>query len=392
MNTEVKIIGAGLAGCEAALQLASNGIRVILFDRKPRKVDGAYSLSGYAELVCNNSLGQVDYQKPLGMLLQELEINKSHLLRIASRCKMNDRYDFSVDTERFSSQVTQEIIENPLITRVEQEVTELPCTENIIVATGPLTHVSLACDIAKKFAINDVSFSDASSPIINISDVDITNRSIAKESEDVFAIYINKEIFSKFVNRLCSSETAYAPQYAEDLIMSQPIEKLAKENLSALSDNKLNIHDGNVVIKLRRAKCLNDGFIISNCTTQIRNKFQVYAFSALPGFENITSNSFIRFGRLHRNTFFVTPHKLDNFYSVKGFQNAYIVGQISGVDGYAAAIASGLVAAKRIISGDSLKQFSRSTMIGALAWYVANGDDKNYSPVSPTKNLLYYET
>ncbi|MEI6131395.1 MAG: methylenetetrahydrofolate--tRNA-(uracil(54)-C(5))-methyltransferase (FADH(2)-oxidizing) TrmFO [Bacillota bacterium] len=390
MHEEVSIIGGGLSGCEAALQLAFNGIKVKLFDRKPEKFDGAYSLSGYAELVCNNSLGQFNDQKPLGMLLRELEESGSHLLRIANSCKMSDQTDFSVDIEQFSSKVSSEIIQNPLITRIEREVTELPYTKNIIVATGPMTHSFLASDIAEKFGIEDFSFTDASSPIVDISNIDLSNNNIVKESEDVYLVHLNEETLKEFVSRLISGETvsSESPLHAEELIMSQPIEKLAKENMTALLDVKLNNIDGKVVIKLRRAKCLKNDFIISNCTTQLKNKWQVFAFSALPGFENITTNSFSRFGRLHRNTFFVTPHKLDNFFAVIGYENSYIIGQITGIDGYAAAIASGLVAAKRIIYGDNLKQFSRSTMIGALAWYVANGDVENYSPISPTKSLL----
>ena len=390
MNREIFIFGGGLAGSEAALQLANNGIQVVLFDRKPGKRDGAYALAGYAELVCNNSLGQFNVQRPLGMLLRELEENGSLLLQIAERCRIHDHNDFSVDVEWFSSQVTEMIACHPLITRVEREITELPRKENVIIATGPLTHDLLARDIALQFGIEDFSFSDASSPIVDITDVDLSNPNILRVSEDIYSVYLDRESYTTFIERLISGEVEVDKHalYADTLIMSQPIEKLAKENLTALLDSKLHRISGNVVITLRRAKAFQDSFIISNCTTQLRNRWQVFAFSALPGFENITANSFTRFGRLHRNTFFVTPQKLDHFFAVKGYQNAYIIGQITGIDGYAAAIASGLVASKRIMYGDDLPPFPRSTMIGALAWYVAHGDTGNYMPISPTKYLL----
>ncbi|GHV00072.1 methylenetetrahydrofolate--tRNA-(uracil-5-)-methyltransferase TrmFO [Clostridia bacterium] len=387
---EILIIGGGLAGSEAALQLASSGIRVKLYDRKPSKVDGAYTLNGYAELVCNNSLGHVDENKPLGMLLRELKLNRSFLIDIAEKCKLQDDRYFAIDIKKFSALITEEIKKHPNITLIDEEVVKLPAMENIIIASGPLTHKRLADDISRTFKLKDYAFSDASSPIINIDDIDLSNSAIEKISNDLYYLKLNPQRFVEFTDRLKDGEIA-GEHNSIDFVPdanTHPIEKLAREDISQLRAVRFAVSDNNLVIALRRAATLTNAFILVGCTTQLKNGSQVRAFSALPGFEKITADTFIRFGRMHKNTFFKTPHKLDNFFRVKQKQDVYLIGQISGLDGYAPAIASGLVAARRIIQGKNATQFPPTTMIGALARYVANSDPKDYNPMGAVMNLI----
>lgn len=383
-NKTVTIIGAGLAGCEAALWLSENGFKVTIFDAKPNKL-AVYKLNTFAELVCNNSLGSLSKITALGLLLYELNLCGSKLIKIAHECQILDPTFMAVDKEAFSKKVTGALIKNGVI--IESKlVDKLPETENLIIASGPLTGENLIEDISLRYGIKAYHFSDASSSIVDITSIDLNNKQIHKISDDLYVVEIQEDIFKNFHKSLLDSESSLS---GVDKNISfdkcQTIENLAKQGIEILIQTRFQYANySSPCLLLRRENAMRNGFIMVGCMTTLRHQQQKRIFSMLPGFSNC---HIIKYGRMHRNTFFDSPKFLNNFYQILN-TNTFIVGQISGVDGYAPAISSGMVAALRIICGDVFKPFSKQTMIGGLANYVSNPQVVDFQPMCASFALL----
>jgi len=388
MNS-VKIIGAGLAGCEAAFQLLNAGISVEIFDAKPKKMLPAYHLDTYCELVCNNSLGNINKLSPLGLLLSELEYLGSHVIGIAQKNMLKDTNALSVDKTSFSLNVTSELKKKGAKFYCEN-VDKIPDDDTpLIIATGPLTSEELMTDIAKQCNLHNYTFSDASSPVIDGLSIQYDDSHLKKLSNDLFALNISNDEFDIFFNTLVNSENNnnHLVDVSNDFIQCQSLESLAKQGKTFVISNRFT-YDGMTVptLLLRRETALSDAFILVGCTTALGHKEQISLFSKLPALRKV---KFIRYGRQHRNSYFRTPGVLNSFFQVKNKnRDIFIIGQLSGLDGYAPAIASGYIVARKIISKDKMRELPFETMIGALSRYVANIDVVDYQPMCASFSLL----
>lgn len=386
MNRQVIIIGAGLAGCEAALQLSSRGYKVFLYDEKPAKMLPPYSLPTFSELVCNNSLSPISFTSSLWVLTEELKIIGSYLIKIADECRVDDKNNFAIDKKEFSAKVTQALIKNDNIEIINKSISELPNNGTIILATGPLTNDKLMKSVTDRFGVLEYHFSDASSIVVDITSIDTNNPYVNRISDDVFSVSIDSDIFHEFCNRLTSGvKFVNETDSAVDFEKCQSIEKLALSSESSLAEKRFThpSHEG-VRLLLRRENGLDNGFIMVGCMTTLKHYDQKKAISVLPGFNNVR---IIKYGRMHRNSYFDSPKFLNSFYKASN-KDIYIIGQISGIDGYLPAVSSGLVSALRIICGESLRPFPKDTMIGALANYISNQSVVDFQPMCASFSLM----
>ena len=385
---KVSIIGAGLAGCEAALQLASHGFDVSLYDSKPQKLLETYKLPTYAELVCNNSMGSNNCHTPLGLLLQELKSLGSIMISIAEECLVNDPTFFAVDKIAFSNAVTSEM-NHSNIKIINMHISEIPKDDYVIISTGPLTDKILISNLAQKYNIEDYHFSDASSPVVDICTVDITNKNVKRISEDLFAISIPISSFRLFYDELIKQAKKITFHDVDKAIFfekCQSIEQIALLGQDELYLKRFNFDYFNTpTLLLRRETALKNGFLLVGCTTALRQSSQLSVFSKLPGLERCR---FIKYGRMHRNTFFNAPKLLNEYFQLRTFANTFIIGQLSGVDGYTSAIASGFISAMRIIYGDLLPKLPQCTMIGGLTQYISNSNNIDFQPMCASFSLM----
>lgn len=385
IDKSVTIIGAGLAGCEAALLLSKYGFEVELYDSKPIKLLPVYELDSYAELVCNNSLGAVSNESPLGVLKNELDFLNSELVRIANSCRVSDAKYFAIDKQAFSNAVTNEM-QRCNVNIHHKLVTKLPESRPLIIATGPLTGNGLVQEISEQFEINEYHFADASSPIVDIRSIDLNNSLVVKLSDDLYGVMIPDSLFQNIKHELVQAEISKdtSDTYSLRYEKSHSIEQLAENNDESLKSRFTHPYFNDIVLLLRREIALKDGFILVGCMTAMKHSEQKRIFSMLPGFQNCR---FIRYGRMHRNTYFNSPLFLDCFYKTRA-DDVYIIGQLSGIDGYLPAISSGVVAAYRIINGECAKNFPRETMIGAMAHYISNETVVDFQPMCASFSLL----
>lgn len=385
MNESIAIIGAGLSGCEAALQLADNGKQVIIFEQKPVNITGAYNLETFAELVCNNSLGPRDVNRPLGLLLSELEIMGSKLINIAMDSTVRDSRYLSINKKTFSEKVSKAIINNPRITVINKTVSYLPNNDIVVIASGPMTNEELLNQISAKYNVIKYHFSDSSCAIVDINSIDLKNKYIERISDDLYSVFIPPTIFKAFSDKLAKYYSNRDRNKAHNFIECQAIEMLASQGDRVLRDKRFS-HQGFLpsTLLLRREGALEDGFILVGCMTTLRHPEQLDAFSLLPGFSKLRM---IKYGRMHQNTFFHGPGILNSFYQVNN-TNTYIIGQLSGIDGYAPAISSGFVAAQKILHGENFPMFPTETMIGSLANYVSNTNVVDFQPMCASFSLI----
>ncbi len=385
----VSIVGAGLAGCEAALQLATHGFKVKLYDSKPERKLETYQLSSYAELVCNNSIGNLNVNTPLGLLLQELQSLGSRLITIAKKCRIDDPVFFAIDKIAFSQAVTKEL-QSCEITLINKHLSEIPKDDYVVIATGPLTDEYLIENLSNEYSIEGYHFFDASSPVVDIRTVNLRNNNIRKITNDLYAISIPMHDFRIFSDELVRKSAGIVVNPVDNALnfeKCQSIERIAMAGMDELYSKrfKQNYFDTPCLL-LRRENAVRDGFLLVGCMTTLCRSAQLDVFSLIPGLEKC---KIIKYGRMHRNTFLNVPQILNEFFQIKG-TNTYIIGQLSGIDGYAPAIASGWVAAMRIIHGDSMPQLPQSTMIGGLSHYVSNIDVTDFQPMCASFALLKY--
>jgi methylenetetrahydrofolate--tRNA-(uracil-5-)-methyltransferase len=384
----VKIIGGGLAGCEAALQLSNAGFLVELIDAKPQKLLPVYQLKSYCELICNNSLGNVNSKTPLGLLLAELDFLGSYLLSIAKNSMVKDDKTISVDKILFSMNVTT-ALQDAGVNFTNAQVVKLPETNSpLIIATGALTDEILAKEISQKYNLPFYTFADASCPVIEGASIDFENKYLAKISDDLFALSVPFNDYNNFFMCLQNSspKSIHEVEFFDSFTQCKSLEKIAGQGIEMLTKERFSPDGYNQpTLFLRRESGLRDAFILVGCTTGLGHKEQHVLFSLLPSFENI---KFIRYGRQHRNTYFKMPGNMDSFFKIlNANSDVYIIGQLSGLDGYAPAIASGYVAAQHIINPLKNK-LPIDTMIGALSRYVSDTNIVDYQPMCASFSLL----
>ncbi|NLP22844.1 MAG: methylenetetrahydrofolate--tRNA-(uracil(54)-C(5))-methyltransferase (FADH(2)-oxidizing) TrmFO [Erysipelotrichaceae bacterium] len=391
----VNIIGAGLAGCEAAYQLSKRGIKVRLYEMKPKKFSDAHSNENFAELVCSNSFRSDSLLNAVGVLKAEMRLLDSLILRVADECKLPAGSALAVDREEFSRKITEEIKVNPLIEVIYDEVKEIMDGPTII-ATGPLTSSDLYNSIQELVKDDGLYFYDAAAPIVEKDSIDFNIAYYKSRYDKGDADYINcpmnKEEFDKFYDYLINAKTAKLKEFEKEIFFEgcMPIEVMAKRGKQTLlfgpmkpvGLEKENEKRPYAVVQLRQDNVADSLYNLVGFQTHLTWSSQKELVQMIPGLENA---SIVRYGVMHRNTYINSPLHLNNKYQFIKKPDLFFAGQITGVEGYVESCASGLyvgINMAKYIKGEPMYDLSNETMIGALAYYVANANSENFQPMN----------
>ncbi len=422
MKDYITVIGAGLAGCESAYQIAKRGIKVKLYDMKPLKYTPAHNNKNLAEIVCSNSFKSNLLTNACGLLKEELRYLDSLLIKIADETQVPAGQALAVDRELFSEKVTKEIEQNPLIEVVHEEVTEIEKMSQdgiVIIATGPLTSSKLADNISKITGQDKLYFYDAAAPIITKESINFNiaffgNRyeqeKQKKETEQEWKerlkaqddSYINlpmdQQEYEKFYNELINAEIVTLHDFEKREIFEgcMPIEIMAKRGKDTLRygplkpvgfDDPRTIKRSYAIVQLRQDNKNGSIYNMVGFQTNLKYGEQKRVFSLIPGMENA---EFVKYGVMHRNTYINSTKLLDNTYNLKSNNNIFFAGQITGVEGYVESISSGLVAsinACKKLKNEEKISFPNLTMIGALAEYISTANEK-FQPMNANFGIL----
>ena len=395
---QITVIGAGLAGCEAALQIAKRGFQVKLYEMKPHKFSPAHSSEDLAEIVCSNSFKSNAITNACGLLKEELRRLGSELIPIADSVSVPAGQALAVDRERFSKAVTEKIERNPNIELIREEITEISNEGKVIIATGPLTSEKLSNQISELIGENDLHFYDAAAPIIEKSSI---NMEIAfwgdrygKGDSSYINLPMNKGEYLTFYDCLIHAEIATLHEFEKREIFEGciPIEIMAKRGEDTLRFGPLkpvgftDPRTGErpyAIVQLRQDNREGTLFNMVGFQTNLKFGEQKRVFSMIPGLQNA---NFMKYGVMHRNTYINSSKLLDATYQLKSDARIYFAGQITGVEGYVESISSGLVAGINCCSKQKII-FPRETMIGALADYIATENEK-FQPMNANFGIL----
>ena len=394
----------GLAGTEAAYQIAKRGIKVKLYEMKPEKFSPAHSSKELAEIVCSNSFKSNSITNACGLLKEELRNLGSLLIQIADETKVPAGQALAVDRETFSKRVTEEIEKNPNIEIIREEVENIEAEDGIvIIATGPLTSEKMAKQIINITGKDRLAFYDAAAPII---EKDSINFNIAfygdrygKEGDSSYInLPMNKEEYEKFYNELVNAEVVTLHEFEKKEIFEgcMPIEVMAKRGENTIrfgplkpvgfTDPRTNSRPY-AIVQLRQDNTSGTLYNMVGFQTNLKFGEQKRVFSLIPGLENA---EFVKYGVMHRNTFINSPELLDNTYNLKAKSNIYFAGQITGVEGYVESIASGLVAGLNAVAKFNNTEkiiFPNETVIGALSSYISTENTK-FQPMNANFGIL----
>ncbi len=393
---EIKIIGGGLAGTEAAYQIAKRGIKVKLYEMKPKKFSPAHSNENLAEIVCSNSLKSNSITNACGLLKEELRRLDSLLIKCADETKVPAGQALAVDREKFSKLVTQKIEENPNIELIHEEVEKIEDDDITIIATGPLTSEKLSEEIARITGKEKLFFYDAAAPIVLKDSINMEKAFTADRYGKGESDYINcpmtKEEYDKFYNELINAEIVNKHELEKGNLFEgcMPIEEMARRGSQTLTFGPLKPVGFDkkyyAVVQLRQDNKEDTMYNLVGFQTNLKFGEQARVFKLIPALENA---EFVKYGVMHRNTYINSSELLDETYNLKG-TNIYFAGQISGVEGYVESIASGYVAAinavQRMNNGDKII-FSDETIIGALAKYIST-PNKDFQPMNANFGIL----
>lgn len=418
----ITIIGGGLAGSEAAYQIAKRGIKVKLYEMKPDKFTEAHSNKNLAEIVCSNSFKSNLHTNACGLLKEELRKLDSLLIRIADETQIPAGQALAVDRELFSQKVTEELEKNPLIEIIHQEVTEIERIAEkgiVIIATGPLTSEGLSKEISKITGEDKLHFYDAAAPIVTKESIDFNiaffgNRyeqekgkdetiddwkeRLHKQEASYINLPMNKDEYEKFVEELINAEVITLHEFEKREIFEgcMPVEVMAKRGKDTLRygplkpvgfDDPRTGKRPYAVIQLRQDNELGTIYNIVGFQTNLKYGEQKRIFGMIPGLQNA---EFVKYGVMHRNTYINSTKLLDNTYNFKDNKNIYFAGQITGVEGYVESISSGMVSALNAVSqikNESKIEFSNLSMIGALAKYISTANDK-FQPMNANFGII----
>ncbi len=398
----IKVVGAGLAGCEAAWQIAKFGIPVELIDIKPKNFTPAHHSEDLAELVCSNSLRAAGMHNAVGVLKEELRKMGSLIMEAADKHAVPAGGALAVDRVQFSRYITEKIKSNELITFISKEVTEIPDDEFCIIASGPLTSDSLAKDIQEKYGDN-ISFFDAAAPIVEFDSIDMSKAFFAsrygKGSADYINCPMNKEEYLAFRNELINAECASLKGFENSKVFEgcMPIEVMAARGEDTMRYGPLkpvgldNTQTGEkyyAVIQLRRDDSAGSLYNIVGFQTHLKFPEQKRVFSMIPGLENAV---FARYGVMHRNSFINSPKLLNSYYEMRTRKGLYFAGQITGVEGYLESTSSGFVAgvnAARSYLGLESVDFTAKTAIGSLCHYISDESIEDFQPMNVNFGLF----
>lgn len=404
---EINIIGAGLAGCEAAWQAACRGVRVKLYEMKPKKYTPAHNYEGFAELVCSNSLRSNQIYNAVGLLKEELRRLGSLIIEAAYKCEVPAGGALAVDRYAFSDYITDKLKSHPNIEIITEEVTDVP--EGItVVATGPLTSDALSESIAKLIGRDYLHFFDAAAPIVDATTIDMSRAFVASRYDKGEAAYINcpftKDEYEAFYNALISAEEAEIKEFdreaQKELAVFEgcmPVEVMAKRGFETLLYGPLKPvgltdprtgKEPYAVVQLRQENVGKTMYNLVGFQTHLKHGEQKRVFSMIPGLENA---EFLRFGVMHRNTFMNSPGLLSADYSMKERPNVFFAGQMTGVEGYVESCASGFVAglnAALTALGKDRFIFDSASVIGSMAAYVSDETVGKFQPMNANFGLI----
>ena len=409
MEKTVKVIGAGLAGCEAAWQIAQCGVKVRLCEMKPEKYTPAHHSPKFSELVCSNSLRAAAVSNGVGLLKEEMRRCGSLIMEAADATQVPAGAALAVDRERFSDYITDKIRSHPMIDVVGGEVSSLEDGEITVIATGPLTSDPMAEYMEKELGCSGLHFFDAAAPIVDFSSVDMDIAFFASRYDKGDADYINcpmtKEQYDKFYFELIEAKEAELKEFdraeqGKKLTVFEgcmPVEVMAKRGYDTLRygplkpvgiKNPKNGEEYYAVVQLRKENLEGTMYNIVGFQTHLTFPEQKRVFSLIPGLENAV---FLRYGVMHRNTYLNSPGFLDADYSMKSRPEVFFAGQMTGVEGYVESAGSGLLAginaARRALGKESFI-FPRTTMLGAMAGYVSGGGVSKFTPMNANFGIV----
>lgn len=401
----INVIGAGLAGCEAAMQIAKRGVKVRLYEMKPLKKSPAHHTDYFGELVCSNSLKAMRIESAAGLLKEEMRRLDSFLMKCADKCRVPAGGALAVDRDIFAKLVTEGIKSNPDIEVISEEVCEIPYDAITVIASGPLTSEPLSAAI-KNIVGDSLSFFDAAAPIVTAESIDMEYAFCASRYErggedDYINCPMNKAEYEIFYQALVSAERA--PLHDFDVSNPNvyegcmPVEVMAQRGEGTLRFgpmkpvglvNPKTGHRPWAVLQLRKENSAGTMYNLVGFQTNLKFPEQKRVFSLIPALHNA---DFVRYGVMHRNTFICSPKVLNADYSVKENKKLFFAGQITGIEGYMESACSGIVAginAYRTLTGKQTLVFPPDTMIGALSGYISDPTVSKFQPMGANFGVL----
>lgn len=395
---EVIIIGAGLAGSEAALQLAKRNIKVKLYEMRPKKTTGAHVTENCAEFVCSNSLGSADITNASGLLKAEMQELGGELIKIAYECRVPAGNALAIDRVGFSKKVTELIENNENIEFIREELKEIPSDKPVIIASGPLTSDDLANKIQEFTKSEHLHFFDAIAPIVEKDSINFDIAFWASRYNKGEASYINcpmdKEQYTRFYEILTNAERIELKEFEKDAKFFEsclPVEVLASRGVDTLRfgpmkpvgliDKRTGVENW-AVVQLRQDNAAKSLFNLVGFQTNLKWGAQKELIHSIPGLENA---NIVRYGVMHRNTFINSPQVLNATLNTRKRENLFFAGQITGVEGYTESIATGLLAGLNIarqLEGKELIELPQETMLGALCNYISSSELKHFQPMN----------
>lgn len=402
-QVEVTVIGAGLAGSEAAWQAAERGVKVRLYEMRPVKRTPAHHTSSFAELVCTNSLRAAAITNAVGLLKEEMRRCNSLIMQQADKHAVPAGGALAVDRERFSEGVTQALENHPNVTVVREELESIPENGLVVVATGPLTSSALSSSIQTFIGEDYLFFYDAAAPIVTKESVDMEKVYFASRYNKGEAAYLNcpmtEDEFNAFYDALVSAETAPLHDFEEEKYFEgcMPVEVMAKRGRKTLVfgpmkpvglDNPRTGRRPYAVVQLRQDNAAATLFNLVGFQTHLKWGEQKRVFQMIPGLEQA---EFVRYGVMHRNTYVNSPTILQPTYQAKRRESLFFAGQITGVEGYVESAAAGLAAgmnAARMAKGEAPLVFPATTAMGSMAHYITHAAKDNFQPMNATFGLF----
>ncbi len=404
MNKKPIVIGAGLAGVEAAWQLARAGYEVDLYEMRPIKMTPAHKTSKYAELVCSNSLKAMRTESAAGMLKEEMRMFSSLCMECADKSRVPAGGALAVDREKFSQLITEKIENEPLINVIHEEVTEIPDGDVVIVAAGPLASDALAEDIRKKFG-DSLSFFDAAAPIVSGDSIDMNSAFCQSRydrggEDDYINCPMNKQEYEDFYSELINAQRAELHEFEKNKKVYEgcmPIEIMATRGPDTMRFGPMKpvglidphtSHRPWAVLQLRKENVAASAYNLVGFQTNLKFSEQKRVFSMIPALKNA---EFLRYGVMHRNTFLNSPEILNSDFSVKERKGLFFAGQITGVEGYMESASSGIMAgfnAVRLLKNKESLVLPPESMIGALSRYISNEAIENFQPMGANFGVL----
>ena len=400
--TKVKVVGAGLAGCEAAWQLAQRGLQVELYEMKPLKKTPAHHVDTFAELVCSNSFRGDRLENAVGLLKEELRRLDSLIIACADATRVEAGGCLAVDRQGFSDMVTQKLRSHPNVTVVDGEVTQVP-EGPVIIATGPLTSDALSQAIGEYFGTDYLHFFDAAAPLVTADSIDMTKAWWQSRYDRGTADYINcamnREEYEAFMKELVSAEEAPVHGFEDKNVFEgcMPVEVMARRGFDTLRFGPLKPvglvdpstgKEPYAVVQLRQDNAAKSVFNLVGFQTHLKFGEQKRVFSMIPALKDA---EFVRYGVMHQNTFLQSPKLLDRYYADRRDPMVAFAGQMTGVEGYVESCASGYLAAVAMaarLQDRPLPQFSKQTAIGALGLYVSDERVENFQPMNVNFSII----